>query len=257
MSHFAEGVLQAYLDDEVAADARVQVNAHVGECAVCAARLQDLRELGAAFSTAVESADITPIPMAALAELRVRAGQYSWRERMRGARRQFRRAAIVVIGVTAAGVAAVPGSPVRDYLIGVWRSLTSDQQAPVAPPAAVKETPAPEPDSPIGHAVTPAGGRVRIALVGQANGTAVRVTLVDADKARIRASNGTAPRFTIGAGEATLQGGSGEIHIELPRTAAGSIEVDGRVFVTSEGGALRFYGPNSDTVGSNLIRFQR
>ncbi|MGH7460321.1 MAG: anti-sigma factor family protein [Longimicrobiales bacterium] len=253
MSHFTEGVLQAYLDDEVAADARGQVTAHVGECAACATLLQDLRELSDSFSSAVAVADIAPIPTAALAELRLRAEQRTWRERFRGLPTHVRRAAIVVLGVTTVGVAAVPGSPVRDYLIEVWHSLTSSEPAPVEPPAAVQE-PAGEPDTPIGIGVSPTDGRIQILLVGQANGTSVYVTLTDSVTGRVKALNGAAPRFNRrGAGTLEVRGGSGQLHIELPRTlVAGQVEVDGRVYVTTEGGSLRFHGPDADTVNSTL-----
>ena len=61
MSHFTEGVLQAYLDDEVAADARAQVGAHVSGCADCAERLQELRGLNQTLSSALGQLDGEPL----------------------------------------------------------------------------------------------------------------------------------------------------------------------------------------------------
>src|SRR5262245_21222872 len=124
MSHFTEGVLQTYLDEEVVAGARAQIVAHVSECADCAARLQDLRDSSALFSTALRTLDLEPLPMAALAELLVRAQQRVWRawvERVREVRRPLIRAAILIVGVT---VATVPGSPVRGWLVDAWNVLT-------------------------------------------------------------------------------------------------------------------------------------
>src|SRR5687767_2624308 len=124
MSHFTEGVLQAYLDDEVAADARTQVTAHVSGCEDCAARLQDLRDLHTSFSDAIGALNPVTLSSVSLADLRKRADQETWRDRWTASRRYLGRAAILILGVT---VAAVPGSPVRAWLVGTWNDLTQDE----------------------------------------------------------------------------------------------------------------------------------
>src|SRR5262245_41012312 len=124
MSHFTEGVLQAYLDNEAAADARAQVDAHVAGCSACAARLQELRTANDTFAAAVGVIDTKVLTSGALAEVRARAAQQGWRERFASSRRTLRRAAILVLGLTAAAVATVPGSPFRDWLTRTWSALT-------------------------------------------------------------------------------------------------------------------------------------
>src|SRR5262245_49518483 len=158
MSHFTEGVLQAYLDEEVMADARAQVAAHVSECADCAARLQDLRDSSTLFTTAMRGLDVQPLPMAALAGLRVRGQQRDWVERMSGLRRPLVRAAILVVSVA---IATVPGSPVRGWLVDAWNALTRPEAPTVSVPA---PAPKPEPETKGGFAITPEEGRVRILL---------------------------------------------------------------------------------------------
>lgn len=243
MSHFTEGVLQAYLDEEVVADARAQVSAHVSGCADCAVRLQELRGASASFATAMAALDREPIAQATLAELRLRAEQRSWRDRLRTARWPWTRAAIVVLSVAA--VAAAPGSPVRGWLVGAWAAITPE---PAVPVATVKESPTPErvPDTPTGFQIAPASGRVRIMLQGQPDGTTVHVVLVDAEKASIEASTvGDSPRHRKGSGWFELVGGgTGDIRISLPRSlTSATVEVDGRVFVSKQGDQLRYLGP--------------
>src|SRR5688572_6077236 len=109
MSHFTEGVLQAYLDDEVVADARTQVTAHVSGCAECAARLQEMRDLNASFAEAMQlleasvSANATP-DRATVAALRSRAERMAWRDRWTGSKRYLTRAAVLIFGVALATV---------------------------------------------------------------------------------------------------------------------------------------------------------
>src|SRR5262245_41033071 len=139
MSHFTEGVLQAYLDEEVAADARAQVEAHVDGCDACSTRLRDLRQLNDTFASAVAVMDAEPLTSAALAEVRTRAARQTWRERYAVTPRTLARAAMLVIGLSAAAAAAVPGSPLREWLVQTWNSLTEEK----APPAPSVTAPAP------------------------------------------------------------------------------------------------------------------
>jgi anti-sigma factor RsiW len=253
MSHFTEGVLQAYLDREVEAGAHAQVAAHVSECADCAARLQSLHEENVAFRQAVAALDVVPLPQAALAELRVRAQQQVWRERLRGAGRSWTRAAVLVVGVTAAAVAAVPGSPVREWLINTWRAILAEEQPEPGGP----ETPSvreiiPEVRTPM--SVTPVSGRVRIVLQSPAAGTRVHVQLVDDEKAWVEAATS---QFRAGGGVLTAIGATGEVRIALPRDLnSASVEVDGRVYVLKEGETLRYMGPATAQQSDSGLTFR-
>ncbi|MGH7468042.1 MAG: anti-sigma factor family protein [Longimicrobiales bacterium] len=254
MSHFTEGALQAYLDHEVVAGAHAQVAAHVSECADCAARLQSLHEQNSAFTQAMAALDVSPLPQAALAELRVRAEQQVWRERLRGAGRNWTRAAILVVGVTALAVATVPGSPVRAWLISAWRSVASEPEvttpvpAPTPTPAdRVTETPTPV-------QVIPVAGRVRIVLQSPAAGTRVHVQLVEGEKALVE----IAAKLRSGDGRLVAIGASGDVRIALPRRlTSASVEVDGRVYVLKEGDDLRYLGPTpADQKDSGILTFK-
>jgi hypothetical protein len=252
MSHFPEGVLQAYLDDEVGADARAQVDAHVSACADCSTRLQDLRDLAALFASAVQTLDVRPIPAAALAELHVRAQQRSWRERLVGSRRALARAAMFVVGITAVAAAAVPGSPLRGWLIDTWEAIAGDQEV-VAPPA--QPEPAPEPAGTAARA-SAANGRIRVLLRSPDPSSRVHVTLIDGERAVVEATGaaGAAPRTRTGSGWVELVGGAGDIRISLPRAVPhATVEIDGRLYLAKEGNDLRVLGPTVDTAGAELI----
>jgi hypothetical protein len=255
MSHFTEGVLQAYLDEEVAADARAQVGAHVGGCAECAARLQELRDVNATLGSALAWLDREPLAEAALAELRLRTQQRDWHERIRSARWSWKRAAAIVVCTGALAAAAAPGSPVRAWLVDKWEAL---RQEPAVAGPGVKEAPVPVVTTPTAAQITPVSGRVRISLQGQPTGTPVHVVLVDAEKATIEASvaAGESPRYRIGAGWLEMVGGSaGEIRIALPRSLTGApVEVDGRVYVSKQGNELRYTGPEAPAkTGAEVI----
>ncbi len=253
MSHFTEGVLQAYLDDEVAADARAQIAAHVVGCSACAGRLQELHELNDTFASAVGLVDAPALPAAALAEVRARAARQPWRERWAGSSRTLARAAMLVLGLTGVAVAAVPGSPLREWLVQTWQSFRQPQQEVVAPvPAA-----APQPEAPpTGMRLEAAEGRIRISLREPAADTRIHVILIDGTRALVETTgNAAARRIATGSGWLELTGtGAGDLRISLPRGVSNAtIEVDGRVLLTKEGDDLRYLGTTADTAGAELI----
>ena len=254
MSHFTEGVLQAYLDDEVAADARVQVSAHVSDCANCAARLQELRELNASFANAMGSLDARTMTTVSLADLRKRAAKESWRDRWAGSRRYLTRAAVLILGVT---VAAVPGSPVRAWLAETWNGLTKDEPAAAPPVQEPPLTPEPTPP-PTGITVQPRAGTIQVLLESIAPGTVVRVVLTDANRAFVEASGGsTTAKFRTSTGQAVVTGGEqGEIRISVPRDVNGTVELNGRRLVVKQGEEVRYVGagePQRDADGISFI----
>jgi len=252
MSHFTEGVLQAYLDDEVAADARAQVDARVGGCGACATRLQELRELNDTFSNAISAVDVPVLTAAAIAEVRTRAARQTWREKYAVSTRTLARAAMLVLGLTAVAVAAVPGSPINKWLQHTWQTLT--QAEPAAPP---EVAPAPQPAAPpTGMRLEAADGRIRIMLRSPAADTRIHVVLIDGNRALIETTgNAAAKRTSTGSGWLELTGtGAGDLRISLPREVPhATIEIDGRLYLTKEGDEVRYLGATADTSGAELI----
>ena len=54
MAHPSEGVLQAFIDGELAADERARVSAHLEQCADCRSEVEQLSVAAAAFAGASE-----------------------------------------------------------------------------------------------------------------------------------------------------------------------------------------------------------
>jgi hypothetical protein len=250
MSHYTEGVLQAYLDNEVPGDARAAVDAHVAGCAACAARLHELGELAQMFRSALSIADVTPIPAAALAELRVRAHTPAWSRF--SSTRALARAASIVVGLSAVAVAAVPGSPLNDWLRQVWQSVAAKEAAPASAPAPVVS----ESAEPSANAMyfAPVDGKVRVALQSLANGATVEVHLIDSDRAMVESTNA---RLRTSPGRAEIVGGTGVVKIYIPRTARdATVEVDGKLFVTRVGDEFKLVSPKAEKLVGPELRFR-
>lgn len=249
MSHYTEGVLQAYLDGEVAADTRAGVDAHVTGCIACADRLRELRQLNGTFADALQLVDMKTLPAAVFAQLEFRARNRPWTERLAGSRLALARAAMLVLGVTLVAAAAVPASPLHGWLVRVWKSIADSDAQPAAqaPAAAPAET-----GTPTGFSVEPVNGRVRVSLTSLANGTKVHVKLVDSDRGLLESTGG---RTVSSTGRIELVGGeAGVVTISLPRSASEAIvEVDGRLYVSKVGSELRFHGPNADALTPEVI----
>ena len=254
MSHFTEGVLQAYLDNEAAADARAQVDAHVAACSACAGRLQELRGLNDTFAVAVGVIDVPVLTQASLTEVRARAAQQSWRDRFTTSRRTLSRAAILVLGLTGVAAATVPGSPLRNWLAQSWSALT-DSEKP-APPVPGATPVVPEVPTTGAARIEAVDGRIRILLRSPAAETRIHVTLIEGTRALVETTGGAAAkRIATGPGRLELIGtGAGDLRIALPREVPNaSIEIDGKVYLTKEGDDLRYLGARADTAGTELI----
>src|SRR5687768_4437285 len=117
MTHLGEGTLQEMLDDELPPGARAQAEAHLASCPACAGELAELRGLTARTSALLGLVEAAPPVLAAQA-------RFARHRRTGGAlaeaRRALPRAAVLLLFVAgAAAAAAVPGSPVREWVGGL------------------------------------------------------------------------------------------------------------------------------------------
>src|SRR5690606_20679058 len=123
------------------------------------------------------------------------------------------RAAGLVLGFAAVGSAAVPGSPVREWLDTAVRGIVGmvAEEAPVAPPAPEREVTA-------GVSVAPHAGHVRIQLEGVSPEATLHARLTDAAQASVQViGEAEGVRFRTGPGRIEVrQIGAVELLIELP-----------------------------------------
>jgi hypothetical protein len=159
------------------------------------------------------------------------------------------KAAVLLLTVAGASAAAIPGSPVREWL---GRSLTTVGRFFAAPEGSQESADAESDVAPTtGVAVAPVDGRVRISLVEPPPGAVVRVRLVADGEAAVWSAGA---RYRTGAGWIEVLGpGRGELRIELPRSLRSArIEVNGRAVVLKEGATLRLLSP-ADSSDSELV----
>jgi hypothetical protein len=278
MAHPSEGLLQAFIDGEVAADERARVAAHLEQCAECRAELHELRVAAAAFSAALAHADLAPDLERARAAVAARAMRRSAAsaapERVRlipreparvaAVRRAFLRAAVLVLLVAGAASAAVPGSPVRRFFVNLWHQ-TSRLFAPrtasrtLPPRVRISSQPAPAPALPAGVSVMARDGGVHILLHEPAPGLRVLVRMVPGARASVEASGAAASAtFRTGPGRIEVNGaGAGDLRITIPRLADRAlVEVDGRPLFLKDHDLVRHAVPVDSGAGGTLFQIQ-
>lgn len=238
MMHVEEGVLQAYLDDEVATGTRADIDRHLHSCSACADELNRLRGASLLFATALRESDVAAPTLAAQARF---AGVPRFQPQFATPRprRAFARAALFVVGLGAVASAAVPGSPVRAWLNdALTRAGLLDEPQSAAAPATPTEAPAVERGSveSTALAIDPVDGRVRIVLRNVNAATNVSVQTVENGRAVVEASGIAAKaRFRTGAGLLEVDGiQGGSIVVQIPRGATrATVEQDGKIIFQS------------------------
>lgn len=259
MSHLDEGTLQGYLDHEIDGRQRSAVAEHLIACRECRDTLDELREARAVFSGAMEELDAA-LPSAGGTPVRRAAGHGGEpAEPVRDARdaergrsgRSFVRAAGLVLLLAAAASAAVPGSPVRAWLISAFGV------GPDAP--AVVESAEPldgaEAALPAGVALSDVGDRVTVEVSGLRGG-AIRLVETGSRTVSVRALGGERdPVFRTGAGRIEVRGGAGgELTVSWPSSMRDArLVVDGRLYAARVDGALQVLVDPAAELGGALV----
>lgn len=265
MKHLEEGTLQAFLDSELDAQRRAEVMRHLASCPACAADLEVLRSAAETLTAVLGGIDRAPQVDAAYAAVRSAAPHRRFVPRVglsgsrpesgaaAGARRALLRAALLVLGLAAAASAAIPGSPLRQWLSDAWQRVAGmDAPTPTAP---APETPKP-PEELAGISILPHAGEVRILVQAPAPDCRIRVRLVDGEQAAVYTAGAAGgARFQTAPGRILVtEAGPGEIRIELPRTARiAVVAVDGRELVVMETRSLRPVAPTLDATDTELV----
>lgn len=233
MTHIEEGVLQAYLDAEVTAGARAEIDGHVRMCSECAVELDRLRGAASLFRSAVRHTDVQAPILSAQARF---AGMQRERKApVFAPRRALARAAMFIVGLAAVAGASVPGSPVRAWISdALTRAGLLNEPQSAAAPEVPAEAPAVQRDQPesTALAIDPVDGRVRVVLKNVKDGASVSVRMIDGPRVVIEASGLAAKaRFRTGSGSLEMSGvEGGTVLVQIPRTVTnGIVEQDGKV----------------------------
>jgi anti-sigma factor RsiW len=234
MKHIEEGVLQAYLDAEVSAGARAEIDGHLQGCIECATELERMRGAAALFTNAVSAQDVHAPVLAAQARF---AGvpRQQRRATAHAPRRALARAAMFIVGLAAVAGAAVPGSPVRAWINdALTRAGLLDEPQRAAAPETAAEAPAVPRDAveSTALAIEPVGGRVRVVLKNVRPEAEITVQVIDGPRAVVEATGLAAKaRFRTGSGSLELTGvEGGRVVVQMPRSVAdGVVEQDGKV----------------------------
>ncbi len=271
MAHPSEGVLQVFIDGELAADERARMSAHLEQCAACRAEVEELSVAAAAFAGAVAAYGAQPDLQRARAAIQARASAAARRPRIiwliprepaaaRSLRRALLRAAVLVLIAAGAVSAAVPGSPVRRFFVNLWhetsRLFVASKPAapPVRPPLAPAPEPAPAP--PAGVSVLPLKGQITIVVHTPAPGLRVHVRVVDTDMASVEATGpATSATFTTAPGRIEVTGaGAGDLRVGIPRTATrAAVNVDGKPLFAKTGDRVRRLAPAETRAGEAVF----
>jgi hypothetical protein len=265
MTHATEGLLQAYLDDEIGGSAAADLRDHLVACEACAGEMEALRRADRQLSEALALLGGADAPMlraqAAIAsQRRVQRSTGRWSLARLGAG-GLAKAAMLLLALAGAGAAAIPGSPVRRALEGAMERVAqlfnggTPEQA-VAPTSPAEDAPATM-ESRMG--VMPANGRVRVMLHTPTGAVDVTVRLVDERIAEVETSTTSEEgvRFRTGSGRIEVMGlTAGSVTVDIPRTTQGAtLEVDGLVYVYKQGNTLQLSGPAGRDRGEQ-VRFR-
>ncbi len=242
MTHPDEGTLQAFLDDELSTAERGELAEHLLVCDACRATHQELLHAHALFSRAISLIDVESGPTEGRIAAHATTGASA-----------FVRAAMLVLALAATAAAAVPGSPVREWIVETVGGGAETEESAAEPTPAlampVAEAPAP---SPAGVRI-PVTESVTVSL-SELNGTVIRLVSPTGDRVDVSmAGPERDPIFRTGPGRITVSDGvGGELLVIFPVEGVARLEVDGRLYAEAEDGAIRAHVAG-DTVGSSLI----
>jgi len=252
MGHLDAGLIRAFQDGEMR-EGSEGLEAHLATCPQCAQEAREQDEALTTLSGALSLLD-TPPPMER-ARARILRLEQEKRNPWQQVRRKLPRAASFAILLSVGAAAALPGSPVRQWVLQEWVALFGDGPVTTLPsPEAVDALPAGAQNPELVGATLPlTDGGVELRIEGLVEGAEIRVLLTEGDRVGIFAGKGTGFRTEAGLLEA--RGAPGGITVELPRDAPlMELLVDGVVFLRKRAGEMELLGPVKSRTPSE-IRF--
>lgn len=241
MNHLDDQRLGRYLDGELSDVERSRVERHLDDCDRCRSEVAHLKRTSDRLNALIEKVELPE----RLRKADVVPRQESERGGA-GSRSLSLRAGAAAAVLLLAASAAVPGSPVRSWLVDAVHRVQATLVA--------EEELANGPESAFGLQVRPADGRVAVRIRGAAPGTRVAVRLVEdnlagawAPGARLRSEAG---RLEV------IDPERGEVRIDVPRgVRRASVTAGSRTIFRWTHGRAVVHGtaPNS---ADSVYRFQ-
>ena len=251
MNHMDEGLLQAYVDDELPGEERTTVERHLGDCLACRAELRELRSASDAFSAGLLLLERAQPEARKYAVMTPRSGRArgSWGLSM------LPRAAVLVLALGTAASAMVPGSPLYRWLRPAREVASVERAVPAATTAEEPVTTAVAPAPEAGISIEPLDGAVEVVL-SAAPELRIRASIAESGRAGVFATGAAAAaRFDAAPGRIVVTGAdAGELRIEMPRAATTTVTVNGRRYLRAEGGQINLSAP-ADARGETEVVF--
>ncbi len=293
MPHPNEGLIQAFLDGELAPPEEQALRTHLDECPACQAGVRVHREAVQTLARALSIFDREPD----LSEAHARVGarlQATARRRVSGAAGMGRvnlglrrgaadragspahhpeeeepghrrlaglplsRAASVALLLTAGAVSALPGSPVRRWMLGSWQALTGSGTTSVEAPDVRQDADQAPPDAAeqargeAGASIAAGTGALEIWVHDLPAGATIRVQWVEGEEAGVYAGEGT--RFRRGEARLEAFAPPGPVRVELPRTVSHAlVGADGGVLLRVSDGQVDISGPVEGRTSSEIV----
>lgn len=161
-----------------------------------------------------------------------RSGSGHWARRSRLAQ-----AAALVLIFAGAAAAAIPGSPVHEWIARTLAPASDPSPASVSAPTDDPDTQT-GPDE-TGLVVSPDSGHIRIELVGLPSGTEIVVRLTEEGGAGVFGPASSRLDLEGETGRIRVGAAAGPIRVELPRgLPTADLLVDGRVYLSKRGEAV-------------------
>lgn len=246
MAHPDRGQLLALQDGEVTEPEAGEIRLHLDACPSCRAEAQALESASLGAAEALARLDSTPRTEA----VRARISQSRGKGRSRARSGLFRflpslslpRAASIALILTGVAASALPGSPVRRWLVDLLQSSDSTpvQGTPVSPPD--ESEPASQEYAGPGAGIPAASGTVEIWIHDLPSDADLRVRWTDGDEAWIFAGEET--RFNLEAGRIEAFSPTGPVVVEIPRNLNRVVVgLDGSVLLRKSGEEVEILGP--------------
>lgn len=230
-----EGLVQAWLDDELAPDDAGRVQQLVATDPAWAAVHAELEQGALVLGRALATADVPPRSTRAPAWIRVLSGK--GRTAASSDRPWARAAAVVLLagGVLATGL---PGSPVRAWLGEAFAPAVEAPELATTPTLAA----APDESAEVGVRVDVPGSTLDVRIGALAAGEGLTVDWTGSGEPAVFAAPDT--RFRTEDGRVEVLGEARGVRVEVPSSLTRvTITVAGRVYLRKDSNALQVSGP--------------